>query len=98
MAAEIPNDLISLPEAAKLVRVVRQTVLRWLISGRLRGFRAGHRWRISRADLLALVQQFGPEEARQKRIEDAKHQPISRRELRKRDEATEAELRRIGIR
>ena len=59
MASETatPRDLITPREAARLVGTHLSTVHRWLHSGRLRGWRrAGTRYLVSRAEVLAVIQ------------------------------------------
>jgi len=43
-------------EVAQELRVTRRTVYEWLTSGRLRGMRAGNRWRVDVQDLEAFIQ------------------------------------------
>jgi excisionase family DNA binding protein len=43
-------------EVAQELRVTRRTVYEWLTSGRLRGMRAGNRWRVDLRDLEAFMQ------------------------------------------
>jgi excisionase family DNA binding protein len=57
-----PQDLIPLSEACKLgprpargTRRHRSTVLRWVLAGRLRGWRSGGNWYVSKAELQALL-------------------------------------------
>jgi len=62
-----PSDLTLLEVSARL-RVDPSTVSRWLTAGvpapsglvRLRGYRAGHRWRIPEAELAAFLNQVSP--------------------------------------
>jgi excisionase family DNA binding protein len=57
----VPNDLISTQEAAALVRPPRgkathvSTIIRWIVDGRLRGWRQGRWWMVSRAELLEVT-------------------------------------------
>jgi excisionase family DNA binding protein len=58
----IPQDLIPLSEACKLgprpargARRHRSTVLRWVLAGRLRGWKSGGNWYVSKAELQALL-------------------------------------------
>ncbi len=56
---EIPADLITLKEAARLARNChKNTILRWVLSGRLPAWRigSGRMYYVSRADVLALFQ------------------------------------------
>jgi excisionase family DNA binding protein len=53
---EIPTDLISPTAAASLLGTSRATVYRWIAGGRLHAWTvAGTRYRVSRAEVLALV-------------------------------------------
>jgi excisionase family DNA binding protein len=58
----LPTDLIGTREAAGLVPGCRpgrgthvSTVVRWVLGRRLRGWRNGRHWLVSRAEVLALV-------------------------------------------
>jgi excisionase family DNA binding protein len=56
-AVEVPTDLITLADAAALMGCVTLTVRRRISDGTLPGYRFGPRLlRVSRADVLALVQ------------------------------------------
>ena len=64
MIRELPDDLIILSEAAKLLpsrkpgRGMHQSTLyRWAASGRLRRWRVGRYWYVRRADVLALAKE-----------------------------------------
>lgn len=61
------DDVLKPGEVATELRVDRKTVVRWIQSGRLVGFRAGGRWRTTRAAVDRFV--AGPDESprRQKR-------------------------------
>lgn len=52
----LPEDTITAKAAARLVGVHVSAVYRWVMSGRLRAWRVGGRLRLSRADVLAVVQ------------------------------------------
>jgi excisionase family DNA binding protein len=57
IADAIPADLISTRVAAKLLGGCNiATVYRWVMSGRLQGWRRGQRWFVRRADVLAVWQ------------------------------------------
>lgn len=84
----LPDDLLAVPEAARLLRCHQATILRWIFKGKLTGYRAGRRWKVSRAALLAKVERRG---------EPATPLPKSRAELEREYEATEAELRAMGM-
>jgi excisionase family DNA binding protein len=43
-------------EAATKLKVTRRAVYQWLLSGKLKGFRAGQHWRISEDDLMEFMQ------------------------------------------
>lgn len=56
----MPNDLLSPKAVARLLSVSAATVYRWVHAGELRAYRlAGSRYRISRADALAMLVQCG---------------------------------------
>lgn len=56
MAVERDADLLTVEEAAGLLKVSTVTIRRWLKQGRLRAYRLGPRYiRIRRADLAALL-------------------------------------------
>ena len=42
-------------EAAAKLKVTRRAVYQWLLSGKLKGFRAGQYWRISEEDLMQFM-------------------------------------------
>lgn len=52
----LPEDTITAKVAARLVGVHVSAVYRWVMSGRLRAWRVGGRLRLSRADVLAVIQ------------------------------------------
>jgi excisionase family DNA binding protein len=56
---QTPEDIITVAEAAKLLKVSRQSIAIYMKSGRLRAFRLSDnpkgRVRLSRADVLALL-------------------------------------------
>lgn len=55
-ANELPADAINIQTAAKLLRVDRESVYRWIRRGKLRGYRvAGWKYWVSRADVLDLI-------------------------------------------
>jgi len=94
----IPEDLLSLPEAARLVpspragrRCHRSTLKRWIFQGELPGYRRGRYWYVSRAELLAYV---GPVRA------DVPLRPeaMARAEASQRARQTDQELRKAGVR
>lgn len=57
--AELPEDIITIREATALLKVTRQTVARYIESGRLRAYRLSAnphgRVRLDRRDVLALL-------------------------------------------
>ena len=60
----IPDDLITVAEAARLANNThRSTVRRWIAKGKLRAYAiAGARWRVSRADVVVLIELRAPGE------------------------------------
>lgn len=48
----VTSNLLTVPEAAALLRVSEPTIRRWIGMRRLPAIRAGGAWRISRDDLL----------------------------------------------
>jgi excisionase family DNA binding protein len=61
MAADRDLDLITLKEAAQLLRVSEVTVRRWLKQGRLRAYHVGPRAvRLRRADIERALHSIGP--------------------------------------
>lgn len=65
-ADDQPRDLISTREAAGLVpsprgsRTHLSTVLRWVLTGKVRGWRRGKWWFVSKAEVLALLVPVDP--------------------------------------
>ena len=55
-------DLLSASEAAALLGVTRQAVVKWANQGRLRGFKAGRDWRFERADVEAFKKYNTPQQ------------------------------------
>ncbi len=94
----IPSDLIQLPEAATLLGISRQSMLRWCIQGKIRAWRVGHRWRVSRADVVALCKPWSIQDANDRKIAEQAALPMNRREQKERDARIDAELKRAGIR
>jgi excisionase family DNA binding protein len=60
MHETMPPDAIGLPEAGKLIAVSAATIRRWIMVGRLAGFRAGCHWKVSKEDVLSLVTRPAP--------------------------------------
>lgn len=62
---ERPEDLVTVAEAAKLLKVSRQSIAIYMKSGRLRAFRLSDnpkgRVRLSKADVLALLTPYQTE-------------------------------------
>ncbi len=81
---ELPTDLITLSQAARLVGTHYATVTRWVLSGRLPFWRLGRRRFVSRAGVLAMI------------VPGSARQPVvpSRRET---DAFTREVLRRHGL-
>ncbi len=95
---DLPSDLIPLHQAAEIIRTCRQTVLRWVLNGRLTGYRVGHRWRVSRADLQQVVQVHTVSDANDRKIREEAARPATKKELADRERETDEYLRRVGIR
>ena len=49
------EELLTLKETARLLRVHPRTVWRWCRNGRVVAVKIGHEWRIRKSDLRALV-------------------------------------------
>ena len=49
------QELLTLKETARFLRVNPRTAWRWCRSGRIPGVKIGHEWRIRKSDLLGLV-------------------------------------------
>jgi hypothetical protein len=87
-AADIPDDLIEMRQAARAAKCHLATAYRWILSGRLRSWkRAGRRF-VSRAELLALFVPVPPREG-------ARHVPGPTRQQQERE--TAATLRKYGM-
>jgi excisionase family DNA binding protein len=54
--AEPPEDLITTKEARRLMKTSLCTIYRWVLSGKLRGWKRVGRVMVSRSELLALLQ------------------------------------------
>jgi excisionase family DNA binding protein len=50
------GSILTVEEAAKIIKVSPKTVRDWLRSGQLRGLKAGKQWRILRQDLESYMQ------------------------------------------
>jgi len=56
MSTTLDADLLSVEEAASLMRVDRSTIRRWISSGALPGYRVGRRYvRVKRDDLARMI-------------------------------------------
>lgn len=97
MPDSIPDDLIDLPGAAKLLHVARQTLLRWVLNGRMAGYRVGHRWRVSRADVLQQIRVWTVSDANDLKIRQEAARPMTRRELAEMDRELDKKLRAARI-
>lgn len=87
MNATQPNDLIDANEAARICTVKADTIRHWIHTGKLAAWRVGSRWRVSRADVRALVAPFVPPTGR----------PRTRAEVAAEEAATDAALRLARI-
>ena len=50
------EDLLTLKEAARRLRVSVKTVKAWLYSGELQGYKAGRQWRITPSAIQAFLE------------------------------------------
>jgi excisionase family DNA binding protein len=98
MPDDLPDDLMPLKDAAKLIKVNRPTLLRWILRGKVDGYRIGYRWFVRRADVLATVQRWTAEDARRRRAEVKAELPLTKKGGAKNEEWVEAELKRLGVR
>lgn len=57
---QLPDDAISTTAAAHLLKVHPSTVVRWVMSGKLPGWKVEGRFLVSRADVLARVIRVAP--------------------------------------
>jgi excisionase family DNA binding protein len=92
MDGTLPDDLISLPEAAALLRVSRKSVTRWIARGRVRAWRVGRCYRVSRSEVsTALAERV---------VADAAGVPIppTRREVARERRRLHEALVRLGVR
>lgn len=60
------DEILTVQEVAKYLKVSRSTVWRWCNQGRLLAFKAGHGWRVHRTEVERLMghapEQFETEE------------------------------------
>jgi excisionase family DNA binding protein len=49
------REFLSIAELAAMLGVCNVTVWRWIRSGKLKATKAGHHWRIAKADALAFL-------------------------------------------
>lgn len=59
------DDILTVQEVAKYLKVSRSTVWRWCNQGRLLAFKAGHGWRVPRSaveKMMGQPQEFEGEE------------------------------------
>ena len=55
MTARHLAEILTVSEVAEYLRIPRKTVYTMLRSGRLRAFKAGRHWRVTRVDLDAFI-------------------------------------------
>lgn len=84
----LPDDLIGTRQVAEMLGVSIHTVRCWINAGKLPGFRIGGRIRVSRADVVAMVQ----------RVETAGPMLRTKAETEMRAAWVDATLRKAGIR
>lgn len=87
---ELPSDLISIKEAARLVNNThRGTIRRWILTGKLPAWKlAGRTFLVSRSDVLAMIQPHTIEKTRM---------PATRRELTGRQKYVQRRLKELKI-
>ena len=90
------DDLLFLSEAAKLIPTVRagrkvhvSTLLRWIKAGKVRGYRCGPVWKISREDVERIIRSRQPVAPPEK--------PASTRTRDAEKAAAKEYLRRMGV-
>lgn len=54
-ADPLPDDLVGIAEAARLLRLSPSSMWRRVRDGLIRAWRAGQRWKVSRAEVLELL-------------------------------------------
>jgi excisionase family DNA binding protein len=50
------EDIFTVVEVAERLKVPQRTVKRWLVSGQLRGLKAGRKWRVKPSAIEAFLQ------------------------------------------
>ena len=53
--AMIMDEILTVPEVAKYLKVSRTTVWRWCNNGKLLAFKVGKNWRIHRSEIEKIV-------------------------------------------
>ena len=53
----VSEELLTIDEAAKFLRINRRTAWRWCRSGKLPAFKMGHQWRIGKSALDRMIVQ-----------------------------------------
>lgn len=86
---DLPDDLIDTPTAAMIARKTPAAIRRWIATGKIRAWRFGDRWMVSRADVdaccgVAFVAPTG--------------RPLSKGERAKREREVDEGLRSVGVR
>lgn len=77
MTMDMEGDLLSLSEAAEVLRVSKRTVLRWMERGKLQGVRVGERLvKVSRHSLKNVITSYVPERMRKKKAPDFNLDPF----------------------
>lgn len=88
---ELPADLITIKEAARLVNNThRGTIRRWILKGKLAAWKlAGKTFLVSRADVLRMIQPHRNEEPQL---------PPTKREKTRREKYVQKRLKELGFR
>lgn len=89
--SDLPDDLIDTAHAARIARSNIRTVFRWIITGKVQGWRRCGRWFVSRADIVALFEPAAAVTARPARLVP------TRREHTRRQRQAQEFLRERGI-
>ena len=87
----LPDDLIESKQAAILAKCNIRAIWRWVLAGKIRGWRRFGRTFVSREDVLASFEQVIP-------TKDLPPSTIpTRRDLTRRDKWVQSELKRLGL-
>lgn len=89
MHDELPSDLVTIKDAAKLVNNThRGTIRRWILTGKLPAWKLGSRFLVSRADVLAMIRPH---------VNERPQLPATRREMTQREKYVQRRLKELGV-